>query len=749
MEYYAHSRETDGQKEYQTMKEHAEGVARLVKKFAAGWCTPGFAENLGLLHDVGKYRSVFQSRIRGAKITAEHAVYGALESRSCGLADAAAYCIAGHHAGLPDCGTGMSLKGSPELTTRLKYAERDDAMREIAVYKNELRLKPIGAEPPFLQAVQGEGEAAWKEYAFWIRMMFSCLTDADFLDTEAYCDGGAARGLTADFAKCKAILEAHLAGLERSADNPTKAARKTLREQVMSHADEDADLYYMNVPTGGGKTLASMQFALERALRTGKKRIIYIIPYQSIIEQNAAVFRNLFGADVVLEHHSDFDFKECARSEAEEAKLRRTAENWDAPIIVTTNVRFFESIYGNRTSALRKLHNIADSILVFDEAHMLPPDFFQPCLEAVKILTTRYGCEAVFLTATMPNFDRWLSSFKCEGMRTRDLVTDRSCFPAFDRCKIENLGPIDKESLLMRVDKEKNALIVVNYRKTARELYDNYAGKKFHLSTYMTQFDRKRVIDAVKKALADGEKFCLFSTSLIEAGVDLDFAAVYREHAGLEHLLQTAGRCNRNGESADCTAYSFALEGEDGGQKDNEFKAKRYDLSKIFELFPNVGSPEAVRHYFDWLYAFGLANMTRHDFLYAKRSGESDGDCLRRVRRVRLDTVGRKENLTPFYFAKYANDFHLIDKQTSPLVIVTEGNREEIKDILNRLAFGGSRTELRKLQKYTVALRPHEWKTLKEVGVIGESNGVEYLSNERYYNRETGLTFEDDESYYF
>ncbi len=777
-QYYAHSREKDEKTQYQTIKEHAEGVAKLVKEFSEAWCVPELAEDLGLLHDVGKYRPGFQRHIRGETVSredAEHSVWGALEREVYSLPDMVAYCIAGHHAGLPDVGTKADLCGSGTLCARLEEAKRrvEARGRDYDGYKEELCIKSLSGDTPFFkEAVQGEGEEVWKEYAFWVRMMFSCLADADFLDTEAYCSGDNAieRGIEADFQACKKEISKRLAKLEEEADTTAERARKELRRQIMSHAGEEAELYYMNMPTGSGKTLASMQFALERAITAHKKRIIYIIPYTSIIEQNAKVFKELFGEDQVLEHHSDFDFGESGKlthgkdwkeqlSDAEKAKwektaerMRRSAENWDASIIVTTNVRFFESIYGNRTSALRKLHNIADSILIFDEAHMLPREYFQPCLEAIKILVTRYGCEGIFLTATMPDFDKWLKSFKCEGLKTCDLVKDKSCFSAFERCMIKDLGAVSADRLLGYADGAKNSLVVVNSRKTARLLYGKYPGKKFHLSTYMTHDDRTRVIEEVRQALKNEEKFCLFSTSLIEAGVDLDFDAVFREQAGLDNLLQTAGRCNRNGKRDNCVAYSFLLEEEEGEgkkRKDDEITKKSYFTGQIFARFPKPDSPEAIAEYFDRLYHYEMENMRMKDFLFAKSREGIAGSCEKAAKRMRRDTAGMRGNPVPYQFEGYAESFRLIDEYTLPLIIVTSENRAEVEKILAEIEYGGGRKSLRKLQKYTLSLRGYEREKLLEQGVIGVRAGTEYLSNENYYNREIGLCFEDDTVYYY
>lgn len=739
MDFYAHSKEVDGENIYQSIQAHAQGVAKKMILFSDGFCEESFSNAIALLHDIGKYQSDFQLRIRGKNIQAPHAICGAREWEKYHLPDAAAYIIAGHHAGLSDRGT----KNAPStLCYRLEQEETQD----YDVYEQELKaLIQNGSDTPYKDAVSCSGETAWKEYAFWIRMMFSCLVDADFLDTEEFCTGGVDRGMSTDFENCLNILKEKLLCLQEKAVTDTERARSILQRQVLSHRDEDANIYYMNMPTGSGKTLTSMLFALERLSVTKKKRIIYVIPYTSIIDQNAKIFKDLFGEDCVLEHHCNFDYDTYDHISTRE-KIRRTSENWDAPIIVTTNVQFFESIYSNRPSKLRKLHNIADSILIFDEAHMLPSGYFQPCLEAIQILTTKYGCEAIFLTATMPDFDHWLKTFQCNGVTTCNLIEDTTCFASFKRSELHELGEIDADNLLERVMEHQNALVVVNSRKTAKALYNRYSGKKYHLSTYMNHFDRERIITNVKNSLTANEEFCLFSTSLIEAGVDLDFDAVFRERAGLDNLLQTAGRCNRSGRKMPsmCKTYSFSLESLN---ITGDLKIKRYYTEQTFEHFYDVTTPEAIRFYYDKLYEDEKTKMDEKNFLYAKPL-EANTDYKRQAKMFRTSQIF--ERISYFNFAGYAESFHLIDEHTKPLLIICSDNRNEVESLLHMLTYAQSgRNIYRKLQKYMISLRPYEWDALQKAGVIQTREGIDCLMNENYYHPETGICFEDNHDYIY
>lgn len=381
------------------------------------------------------------------------------------------------------------------------------------------------------------------------------------MDTALFSGGSENRSLKANFAACLERLEKRMNGFVCQTE--LQRARGRLQAQAVQNAERDGEIYLMHMPTGSGKTLCSMQVALRRALRenSGKKRIIYIIPYNSIIEQTAEVFADIFGEDMeILRHQSTFSYEDADMEEQEKQTAKLACENWDAQVIITTAVQFFESIYSNRRSRLRKLHNMADSILIFDEAHLMPDGFLQPCLEAIVYLTRYLNSEAVFLTATMPDFRELLQRYTLPDSRVIDLITDTSAFGNFAKCSFADGGVLSQESLLQRAMEMPSALIVVNQKRTARALYEKCSGGKYHLSTYMTAIDRKAAIAEIKEALAALEeaypdlrnvpperRITVISTSLIEAGVDLDFSAVYRELAGLDSILQAGGRCNREG----------------------------------------------------------------------------------------------------------------------------------------------------------------------------------------------------------
>lgn len=705
MKYYAHS--ADCPKEnWQLLKTHLENTALKVKQFSNGYCGESLAENLGLLHDVGKFSLSFQQRLDGKNIKVEHSLAGAKELNF-GLMQ---YCIAGHHSGLMDIGTRSDSEEASTLFGRLKRKCED-----YSAYKSEIAVPELSQEDILKCKSMADDN---KQAAFWTRFMFSCLTDADFLDTEEFYDPSVCRGSYIDFKCCLDKIDRRLSSF--AADTAVKQARSRLCAQAASHAYDKGNIFFLNMPTGSGKTLAGMKFALMRAIEQHKKHIIYVIPYTSIIEQNAAVFKGIFGNEGILEHHSNFNYDSIDDFSIKE-KLKKAAENWDVSIVVTTNVRFFQSIYSNKSSDLRKMHNIADSIILFDDVHTLPSKFFKPCLEAIATLTKKYSCEAVFMSATMPDFNRWLTEFGCTGLDTVDLIQDKSDFDLFKTSTVTNLGAIDFDSIISRINSEKHCLVVVNKKSTALKVYRAIPGKKFHLSTYMTHFDRDRVIKQVREALASDEPFCLVSTSLIEAGVDLDFTSVYRELMGLDNLLQTAGRCNREGKRKSGSAYSFEFTGEEFAVKSNEVKIRQGFTNEIFRRFENVNDTAAVTAYFNRLYQYGKGEMSQMDFANYITS-------------------------TGFNFKSYAQDFKLIDDNSIALVILDKDAAAQ--QLIKNAAFNPSAAK-RGLQKYTISLKKYEYDKLNDYGVIGSENGIEYLANANFYDVNTGIGFEDNTDYIY
>lgn len=716
----AHRKENTN--EIQTIQEHSLCTAQLASSFSVSELKQ-LIYTISVLHDIGKYQPSFQDRINGKNIRAEHSTCGAIEAKKLfgkGTASLITqYCIAGHHSGIPNGGTFADTKDDASLQGRLKREFED-----YSDYKSELTV-----EKPDEKALKGymlktarDSESLIETFSFITRYCFSCLTDADSLDTAEFCTGRKDIELTSDFRECLDKINEKIVSFKAETD--LQKTRSLLQAQVYEKVGEDAEVFLMNMPTGSGKTLCSMKFSLERAIKTGKRRIIYVIPYNSIIDQTVSVFEDIFGESAhILRHQSSFCIDDSDSSEEYKNLLKNVTENWNVQIIITTSVQFFESIYDNKRNKLRKLHNMADSIIIFDEAHMMPTQYLQPCLRAVSLITKLINSEAVFLTATMPDFQNLIKQYSLPGTKINNLVEDKSHFGAFKKGDFFNIGEVSEEGLLEHAMEKPASLIVVNKRSTAAKLYDllsDSTGEKYHLSTYMTAFDRKRVIDTIKEKLdalykdyPDPEKapqsrrITVVSTSLIEAGVDLDFFTVYRELSGLDSILQAGGRCNREGKRKNAGIYIF-----DFGKPSTE--AKVNTAKALLEKYDDISSPECIEEYYEILYKF-------NDDVIRKMSIAKD--------------VSKLESIP---FADYANNFRMIDSNTVAVAVECD---KESADLLSELKAAGF-TNHRKLQKYMFSVYEYELKRLIDIGAVKEYGGIWCLTNKDYYSKEKGISFE-------
>ena len=498
--YKAHINENTGT--IQTVEEHSKNTADLCRQFAIP-VLKNLAYNVGVLHDIGKFQEDFQHRIDGENIKVEHSTCGALVAKKLypdvAIALMMEYCIAGHHSGIPDGGYKNDTSDMTTLSGRLKRNFED-----YSAYKEEIELIEINRNEilSFLMQDCGKNiEILVDKFAFLTRYVFSCLVDADSIDTARFCNGDKIRPLTADFHACLEKVNTKLSSFVCT--TPLQKTRALLQQQVFDKTDVNGEIYLMNMPTGSGKTLCSVKFALERAIRAGKKRIIYIIPYNSIIDQTMVVFEEMFGSDAeILRHQSTFSYEENDYAEDYRRAAKSAAENWNVEsIIVTTAVQFFESVYANKRGKLRKMHNMADSILIFDEAHLMPQNYLQPCLRVITYITKYLNSEAVFLTATMPDFPKLLRQYALENSQIIDLIDNTSTFCAFQKCKYQLLGKLRAESLLEKSMNYPSSLIIVNKKKSAKKLFELCGGKKYHLSTYMTAYDREIIIREIRDEL--------------------------------------------------------------------------------------------------------------------------------------------------------------------------------------------------------------------------------------------------------
>lgn len=534
------------------LRETGKLAAQFAERYGAGW-----ARLSGQWHDLGKYRPRFQRYIRhksgyepdasiqGELGRAPHSTAGAL--LACdrfGLPGRAlAYLIAGHHAGLDDWYGGLRER----LADPASRAELDETLAESIPPD----LLDTSGFTPDLRAVPGKIEG----FALWVRMLFSAMVDADFLDTERYMSPGKfeARNCWPSLFELAPRFDAFMARKSRGAvPTPVNAVRAEVLQQCRDAAQQPPGIFSLTVPTGGGKTLSSMAFALGHALRHGKRRIVYAIPYTSIIEQTAKVYREVFGEDAIVEHHSNVE----ASPERETSASRLASENWDAPIIVTTNVQLFESLFANRPSRCRKLHNLVDSVIVLDEAHLLPPQFLQPILDVMRLLVEHYGVTFVLSTATQPVLASRQAFDPRRNVRGLDNVREiisnpDDLYERLDRVLVRLPADWrvrqDWPDLAQEIVRHPSVLAIVNTRAHARALWQEMPEGTLHLSALMCPAHRSAVIGHIKERLNSGIPTRVVSTQLVEAGVDLDFPVVYRALAGLDSIAQAAGRCNREG----------------------------------------------------------------------------------------------------------------------------------------------------------------------------------------------------------
>lgn len=704
MDYLAHLSEDHRE---QTVLDHLEGTAALCRDFAAAFGAEEQGRLAGLAHDLGKYSAAFQKRLRGGP-KVDHATAGAWECFQRGQVPAA-FCAAGHHGGLPDGGSRTDGPDDATLLGRMRRAE-GAGVAPYEAWAEELSLPPARL-PAFCEKDRLTAD-------FFIRMLYACLVDADFLDTERFMEGAPLpRGGGGDIPALCGRLERHISDWFPP-KNELNALRCQVLEACLTQGEERAQgLFTLTVPTGGGKTVASLAFALRHARAHGLRRVVYVIPYLSIIEQTAQVFREILGPENVLEHHSNVLYDTGGEEELtpEAARLARATENWDMPVIVTTAVQFFESLYANRASKCRKLHRLAGSVVIFDEAQMLPLPYLRPCVSAISQLTAHYNVSAVLCTATQPALLPLFQEF-LPGVSIPELCPEalfRS--PVFRRTVFQWAGTLGWAEAAERMNREKQVLCIVNSRKAARTVYGGLTGEGlFHLSTLMTPVHRRRVLAEVRQRLKAGLPCRVVSTSLIEAGVDVDFPTELREMAGLDSLLQAAGRCNREGNRPVGESVVVIFQPEEPPPP--LFSPAIAAARTAMERHEDLASPEAVNCYFSELLDLrGPEAQDKKGIL--PRIGEGD-----------------------FPFRTVAERFRLIETDTRTVYIPLDGGEAPVA----RLRQGERSRELfRELGLYGVSVYARHFQALDEVGGLELlEDGSAVLTDPALYDRRTGLTLE-------
>lgn len=718
--FIAHKNE---QGEKQSLIDHLVGTADFTASFADVFRMKQTGYTLGMLHDLGKYSDAFQNRILYGKEKVDHSSAGAqvaIKRYGALIGTLLAYAIAGHHAGLMDYGN-----EEDGLQKRLKNKN----LCNYQAYQHEVRLLDHLEWEKEIQEILNKWQGHEKMHTYvgfqlsmQVRMLFSCLVDGDFLDTERFMNpqqflARSDKTIEGLFDKLEAHINPYL-----EAESPSFINQK--RTNILRHCLQSAilpkGLFSLTVPTGGGKTVSSMAFALRHAQVHGLRRIIYVIPYVSIIEQTANVFADIFGREFVLEHHANFEFDNIHEDETvSELTLKLATENWDMPIIVTTNVQFFESLFANRTSRSRKLHNIAESVIVLDEAQMLPLYFLKPSLMALEELQRSFGCSVVFCTATKPEFPE---GFFIEPVK--ELIDNvPELYSQFKRTEITYIGEYVDDDLIIELEKYDQCLCIVNRRRHAAKLYQKLSCRhKYHLSAQMCPAHRSMLLLEIKSRLKKGLPCIVISTQLVECGVDISFPVVYRCLAGLDSIIQSAGRCNRNQELSMGSVRVFrSLESY---AKLNSYQSIAADTGKeILEKYEDVSALEANREYFSKL--------------YAKLGNKLDKENI-----VNDFTLDSSLQLS-FPFESAAKKFRLIEENFSLVIPCNEDVKAWMKDF----HFVPSIKLMRNMARYTISVYDNQIKELRERGAIEQVGDHLFFLRElnSFYNNHLGLMIDEPE----
>lgn len=715
------------------LSAHLEGTARISEVNAAKFHSGDWGKAAGLAHDAGKGRIVWQkylqvksgydeeAHLEGKRGKIPHAIHGAQLVEDLfgkGIGRFLAYCIAGHHAGLPNW---SGAEGAGRASLQFQQSQvKDLETIDPGIIDNIRSAKPT--IPPW---IFDKG----LDVSLWIRMLYSSLVDADFLDTESYMnkDQAADRGGYCSMSELLDRLNQYNKELdETSEDTKVNGIRRFIRKKCVQMASDEQGVFSLSVPTGGGKTLSSLAFALEHAKKRHLDRIIYVIPYTSIIEQNADVFRRAVGEDQVIEHHSSLEESDST------PKSRLASENWDAPIIVTTSVQFFESLFAAKSSRCRKLHNIVKSIVILDEAQLVPVDFLAPILKTMQLLVDHYQVSFVISTATQPAFKEHIVGEKpFPGLKDiKEMMGDNEAvtllYQSLERCLVqfpEDLHSLSSwEEIAEELKQYDQVLCVVSDRKSCRELHELMPKGTYHLSALMCGQHRSEIIKTIKQKLKNRESIRVISTQLVEAGVDLDFPVVYRALAGLDSIAQAAGRCNREGklpEKGRVVVFNPPKKPPIGMLR----KAADTTRSLVSLNEPDPLGFEMFEKYFAELY--WKANS--------------------------LDTKDIVDLLDPYHndlrecsisFRTAAEKFHIIDKSQQKTILVRYGEGERFIDLLK--AKGPDRWIMRKLQRYTVNVYNHDFNQLRQRGSIEEvCPEIFALATNFDYSVDTGLLVEE------
>ena len=700
----------------QSNENHSAGVAKLASQFAGEFGMSEWGKVLGLLHDKGKETDTFQQYIKkesgydpDIKICGKHHhayVGGILAQKYYGKSSCNFFVnqIVSHHTGLHD-------------SDEIKGIIDQEIPSEVNIYHIKEKLN------------RPELNVQANDFHHLARMLFSCLVDADFLDTEAFMDkeSSALRQNKDTLNDLLPLLENKLKDLKAKADcSEVNIIRNQIQQQCIEMADTPTGFYSLTVPTGGGKTLSSLVWAIKHAIKNGQKRVIIAIPYTSIIVQTASVLRSIFGEENVLEHHSCVD-PEQIKDEKLKEKMKLATENWGYPIIVTTNVQLFESMFSNKPSACRKLHNIVNSVIILDEVQTLPMDYLQPIVDSLKTYNKLFNVSFLFTTASQPVLSGLIEECNPKAAfngidHITEIIPDK--FKLHDklrrvRLSINNEGKTYDEVAEM-LSQHKRVLCIVNTRRDAKEIYERLPqeGITLHLSKMMCPDHISETIERVKTTLKDNknEIIRVVSTQLIEAGVDIDFPVVFRQEAGLDSILQAAGRCNREGKNSLSTTYVFSLS--------KEHNLPKGDIQAANSARLNFGNGH------DW---FAPETMTSYfKQLYCRKESFDKKD-------IRHYLNHPTNNLS---FQTAAKEFQLIEDDGVNVVVCWKNSMELVQQ---SLANGPSYMLMKKLSKYMVNINKTDFKILMDMGVVNEKKeGLFVVDYKQQYDEHIGLRIDNN-----
>lgn len=717
LQYYAHvQEEAIGGREYQTVARHLIGTAELCRGFAAAFGAEADGQLAGLTHDIGKCTDDFQNRLLNDGPIVDHATAGAIACAMRGNRYVSA-CVAGHHGGLPDFGNMRTARKDDGTFYGRLLKGRDEQCLERCGESGVTLLPLTVSAAQKLDSLQA---------SFWTRMLYSCLVDADFLDTEQFMNGERGRGGYDDIPTLLLRLQAYIEPWQQPKTELNRLRCEILNACIKA-GSKAKGIYTLTVPTGGGKTVASLAFALRHAVEHGMQRVIYVIPYTSIIDQNAQVFRDILGSGNVLEHHSGVQFDLSDGAPAEDVRKALATENWDMPVVVTTAVQLFESMYAARSSQCRKLHNLANSVIIFDEAQMLPLPHLRPCVAAMASLAEQFHSTVVLCTATQPSLDDLLHTYAPDCPVTELCPQTAALYDRFRRVTFRQAGTLTDEALAEQLSGQRQVLCIVNSRKAAQSIYALLPSEgSYHLSTLMIPAQRQTLLGEIRERLKQGKPCRVVSTSLIEAGVDVDFPAVYRELAGLDSIMQAAGRCNREGKRPVEESMVTIFERTEQLPPllfQTAIGAAREALGEDRD----PAAPETMARYFH-----SLRSLT--------------GDALDRQGVIKAFTQGIEG--CEFPFQTVAEKFHLIDRNTYTIYIpYGEGAA-----LLQRLQDGEcSKGLYRKLGRYAVSVYDKHFQALYHAGVLLTAREVPTLDSDSailtdltLYSETMGLSLEPE-----